>query len=57
MASQASINDAAHVASGDQRQMTRGEQDAAAFNEIFQLNPQVAKHPTLVHPGEKIIVG
>lgn len=52
-----SLLDAAHVASDDQRHMTRGEQDTAAFNEILQLNPQVAKHPTLVHPGEKIIVG
>ncbi|MPW20192.1 LWXIA domain-containing protein [Paraburkholderia sp. CNPSo 3157] len=52
-----SLLDAAHVARDDQRHMTRGEQDVAAYNEILQLNPQVAKHPTQIRPGEKIIVG
>ncbi|SEJ93504.1 LWXIA domain-containing protein [Paraburkholderia diazotrophica] len=52
-----SLLDAAHVARDDQRHMTHGEQDVAAYNEILQLNPQVAKHPTQIRPGEKIIVG
>ncbi|MFM0614401.1 LWXIA domain-containing protein [Paraburkholderia nemoris] len=52
-----SLLDAAHVSAADQQAMSRGRQDALAFDEVLQLNPSAAKRPASIDPGQMIIVG
>ncbi|WP_033356090.1 LWXIA domain-containing protein [Burkholderia ubonensis] len=49
--------DAAQVPRDVQNGMRRDEQDAAAFNEILQLNPNVAKAPNQLSIGAPLVVG
>jgi hypothetical protein len=49
--------DAAHVSDADRQHMSHDHVVQLAFEEILQLNPQYAKHPGSIDPGETIVIG
>ncbi|MBN3753603.1 LWXIA domain-containing protein [Paraburkholderia sp. Tr-20389] len=49
--------DAARVPDADQRHMSHNHLVQLAFDEILQLNPQYAKHPGSIDPGDTIVIG
>ncbi len=51
-----SLLDAAHIPAAQQQTMSSSKQDTQAFDEILQLNPQIA-NPAQINPGQQIVVG
>ncbi|KVA04661.1 peptidoglycan-binding protein LysM [Burkholderia latens] len=49
--------DAAHVPADERQRMSDGQRIDAAFNEILQLNRNLASHPGDINPGQQVIVG
>ncbi|WP_175921171.1 LWXIA domain-containing protein [Burkholderia latens] len=52
-----SLLDAAHVPADERRRMSDGQRLNVAFNEILQLNRNLASHPGEIDPGQQVIVG
>ncbi|MEM5344663.1 LWXIA domain-containing protein [Paraburkholderia azotifigens] len=52
-----SLLDAAHVPDADRQHMSHDHLVQLAFDEILQLNPQYAKHPGSIDPGDTIVIG
>jgi hypothetical protein len=52
-----SLLDAAHVPTDERQRMSDGQRISAAFNEILQLNRNLAGHPGEIDPGQQVIVG
>ncbi|MGU7810681.1 LWXIA domain-containing protein [Burkholderia sp. AW49-1] len=48
---------AAHVPADEQQRMSDGQRINVAFNEILQLNRNLASHPGEIDPGQQVIVG
>ncbi|RQR32998.1 LWXIA domain-containing protein [Burkholderia sp. Bp9142] len=48
---------AAQVPADEQQRMSEGQRINAAFNEILQLNRNLASHPGEIDPGQQVIVG
>ncbi|WP_322023980.1 LWXIA domain-containing protein [Burkholderia sp. BCC1977] len=54
---EASLLAAAHVPADEQQRMSDGQRISTAFNEILQLNRNLANTPGEINPGQQVVVG